>query len=148
MALNIRRVVTANDQKGKPVVWIDDQASNFRTNRPGVSTVLVWMTDSTPPDVSGSEDLGARQIGRPPPRRGSVFRVIEFAPGNETDAHVTQTIDYVLILSGEIDMELDHGAEVHLTEGDVLVQRATVHNWANRGTAPCTIAFILIDASP
>ncbi len=148
MALNIRRVVTANDQNGKSVVWIDDQASNFRTNRPGVSTVLVWMTDSTPPDVSGSEDLGARQIGRPPPRRGSVFRVIEFAPGNETDMHVTQTIDYVLVMAGEIDMVLDDGAEVHMTEGDVLVQRATVHNWANRGTAPCTIAFILIDASP
>ena len=148
MALNVRRVVTANDQNGQAVVWIDDQASNFRTNRPGVSTVLVWMTESTPPEVSGSEDMGARQVGRPPPRRGSIFRVVKFEPGNAQDMHVTQTIDYALVMSGEIDMELGGGVEVHLTKGDLLVQRATVHNWVNRGTEPCTIAFILIDASP
>ena len=148
MALNVRRVVTANDGNGKSVVWTDDLASNFRANRPGVSSVLVWTTDSTPPDVSGNEDLGARQVNRPPPRRGSIFRVIEFEPGNEQDMHVTQTIDYVLVMSGEIDMELDDGAQVHLSQGDVLVQRATVHSWVNRGTEPCRIAFVLIDASP
>ena len=148
MALNVRRVVTANDENGKATAWIDDQASNLRANRPGVTSVLVWMTDSTPPSVSGSEDLGARQVDRPPPRRGSIFRVIEFEPGNGPDMHVTQTIDYAVVLSGEIDMELDDGAEVHLSQGDVLVQRATVHNWANRGTEPCRMAFILMDASP
>ena len=148
MALNVRRVVTANDDSGKSVVWIDDTASNVRANRPKVTSVLVWMTDSTPPDVSGNEDLGARQIDRPPGRRGSIFRVVEFEPGNTPDMHVTQTIDYAVVISGEIDMELDDGAEVHLSAGDVLVQRATVHNWLNRGTEPCRIAFILIDASP
>ena len=148
MALNVRRVVTANDENGKATVLIDDQASNLRANRPGVTSVLVWMTDSTPPSVTGSEDLGARQVDRPPTRRGSIFRVIEFEPGNGPDMHVTQTIDYALVMSGEIDMELDDGVKVHLWEGDVLVQRATVHNWVNRGTQPCRMAFILIDASP
>ena len=148
MALHIRRVVTANDEAGKATVWIDDEASNLRLNRPLVSSVLVWSTDDTPPDVTGSEDLGARQVARPPTRRGSIFRVVEFEPGNAPDMHVTQTIDYAVVMSGEIDMELDDGAEVHLSAGDVLVQRATLHNWANRGTEPCKIAFILIDASP
>ena len=148
MALNVRRVVTANDENGKATVLIDDQASNLRANRPGVTSVLVWMTDSTPPSVTGGEDLGARQVDRPPTRRGSIFRVIEFEPGNGPDMHVTQTIDYALVMSGEIDMELDDGVKVHLSEGDVLVQRATVHNWVNRGTQPCRMAFILIDASP
>ena len=69
MVLDVRRVVTANDENGKATVWIDDQASNLRANRPGVTSVLVWMTDSTPPSVSGREDLGARQVDRPPPQR-------------------------------------------------------------------------------
>ncbi len=148
MSLNIRRVVTANDKNGKARVWIDDEAANFRINRPLVSSVLLWSTDSTPPDVSGTEDLGARALPRPPTHRGSIFRIVEFEPGNAPDAHVTPTIDYAVVMSGEIDMELDDGAGVHLRAGDVLVQRATVHNWANRGTEPCRIAFILIDASP
>ena len=148
MALNVRRVVTANDENGKAVAWIDDQASNIRANRPGVTSVLVWMTDSTPPDVSGDEDLGARQVDRPPSHRGSIFRVLEIEPGNALDMHVTQTIDYAIVMSGEIDMELDDRAEVHLSAGDVIVQRATVHNWVNRGTEPCKMAFVLIDASP
>ena len=148
MALNIRRVVTANDENGKAKVWIDDLASNLANPRPGVNTALIWTTDTMPPDVTGSDDLGALMVARPPVHRGTIFRIIEFGPGNESDNHITQTIDYALVLKGEIDMALDDGASVHLQEGDVLVQRATVHNWMNRGTEPCVIAFILIDAQP
>ena len=148
MALDVRRVVTANDENGKAVVSIDDVASNRRANRPGVESVVIWTTDTVPPDVSGNEDLGARQVERPPSKRGTIFRIIDFQPGNGTDMHVTSTIDYALILSGEIDMELDDGVEVHLSQGDVLVQRATVHNWINRGPGVCRMAFILIDATP
>ncbi len=148
MALNVRRVVTGHDDHGKAVVLIDDTAGNKRNPRPGVETALAWMTDSTPAELTGREDLGARTVERPPSYRGSIFRVIEFSPGNERDMHVTPTIDYAVVISGEIDMELDDGVEVHLQAGDVLVQRATVHNWNNRGPAPCVIAFILIDAQP
>ncbi len=146
MALNVRRVVTANDENGKAKVWIDDTASNVRIPRPGVETVQVWSTDSTPADLTGNEDLGARKVDRPPQHRGTIFRMIEFSPGNDYDMHITPTIDYALVMKGGIDMELDDGVVVHLNEGDALVQRATVHNWANRGTEPCVIAFILIDA--
>jgi naringenin degradation protein FdeH len=59
--------------------------------------------------------------------------------------HRTRTIDYALILSGEIDMLLDD-SEVHLKAGDVLIQRGTNHAWVNRGDAPCRVAFILLDA--
>ncbi len=146
MALNIRRVVTANDKNGKATVMIDDIASNLAHPRPGVDTALIWTTDSTPPDLAGNEDLGARIVARAPAYRGSTFRVIEFGPGNQVDMHVTPTIDYALVLKGEIDMDLDEGLSVHLKAGDVLVQRATIHNWANHGAEPCVIAFILIDA--
>ena len=148
MALNVRRVVTSHDDNGRAVVRIDDTAGNKRNPRPGVETALVWMTDSTPAELTGAEDLGARSVERPPSYRGTIFRVIEFGPGNERDMHVTPTIDYAVVMSGEIEMELDDGVEVHLQAGDVLVQRATVHNWVNRGTEPCVIAFVLIDAQP
>lgn len=148
MAPNVRRVVTANDENNKAVVWIDDLATNARTPRDGVTSVLLWSTDSTPADISSGEDLGMRQVIGAPPHRGTAFRVIELMPGNGYYMHVTSTIDYVVIMSGEIDMELDDGVEVHLKQGDVVVQRATIHAWINREAEPCNIAFILIDASP
>jgi len=79
---------------------------------------------------------------------GSVFRVVEYAPGRPPRNHRTDSIDYAIVMRGEIDMELDDGVSVHLRAGDVLVQRGTIHNWQNNGSEPCLIAFILIDAKP
>jgi quercetin dioxygenase-like cupin family protein len=76
-----------------------------------------------------------------------VFRVVEFAPGVAPRVHRTDSVDYAVVMSGEIDMELDDSV-VHLKAGDVLVQRGTIHNWVNRGSAPCVIAFCLVDAKP
>jgi quercetin dioxygenase-like cupin family protein len=75
--------------------------------------------------------------------------VIEYAPGRPPRRHRTESIDYAIVISGEIDMELEDESEsVHLKAGDVLVQRGTLHNWVNNGSEPCLIAFILIDATP
>ncbi|HDK25615.1 MAG TPA: cupin domain-containing protein [Candidatus Atribacteria bacterium] len=74
---------------------------------------------------------------------GSVFRIIKFDPGVSERWHTTDSIDYAVVLSGEIDMQLDEG-EIHLKAGDVMVQRATNHNWVNRGKEPCIIAFVLV----
>ena len=60
--------------------------------------------------------------------------------------HRTDSIDYAVVISGEIDMEMD-GTVVHLKAGDVLVQRGTIHNWINNGTETCVIAFVLISAT-
>ena len=78
---------------------------------------------------------------------GTVFRIVEYEPGVAPRSHRTDSIDYAVVLSGEIDMELDDGV-VHLGPGDVVVQRGTIHNWVNRGTVPCVIAFALIGAKP
>ena len=78
---------------------------------------------------------------------GSVLRVVSFGPGVAPRNHRTDSIDYAVVISGEIDMELDIGS-VHLKAGDVLVQRGTIHNWVNRGKEPCVIAFSLIAAKP
>lgn len=146
MSLQVRRVVTGHDERGRAVVSIDETLKNIYSSRPGTTASVIWTTDATPADNSGSEDAGARKVGLTL-AGGTVFRVVEFAPGNAARVHRTDSIDYAVVISGEIDMELDD-AEVRLKAGDVLVQCGTIHNWVNRGDKPCVIAFVLIDAKP
>ena len=107
---------------------------------------MVWTTESFPVNNTGDADEGLRKVGTTL-SGGTVFRVIEFAPGVAPRNHRTDSIDYAVVVSGEIDMELEDSV-VHLKAGDVLVQRGTIHNWVNRGTTPCVMAFVLIDAKP
>lgn len=146
MAVQVRRVVTGHDSKGRAVVKIDEVSKNITSNRPGASACVVWTTESFPVNNTGDADEGLRKVGTTL-KNGTVFRVIEFAPGVAPRNHRTDSIDYAVVVSGEIDMEFDD-AVVHLKAGDVLVQRGTIHNWVNRGTQPCVMAFILIDAKP
>jgi quercetin dioxygenase-like cupin family protein len=146
MAVQVRRVVTGHDKNGRAVVKIDEISKNVISSRPGQSACVVWTTESFPVDNTGDADQGLRQVGTTL-KNGTVFRVVEFGPGVAPRNHRTDSIDYAVVLSGEIDMELDDSV-VHLKAGDVLVQRGTIHNWINRGTQPCVIAFVLIDAKP
>jgi hypothetical protein len=170
---DVRRVVTTVDGTGKAVVLFDG-ANPHKVVRPnrGVTSRLLWVTDATPADMSGAADRAAVTVGIHPTAGGSIFRVIDFPPtapdidklGNDymhkqigEDApkrgypprhplmHRTRTIDYAIILDGEIDMLLDD-SEVHLKAGDVLIQQGTNHAWVNRGAKACRIAFVLIDA--
>ena len=93
------------------------------------------------------EDMGARILGTAPPASGTRFAVIDFPPDNKPHMHRTETIDYVLVLSGEIEMDMD-ASSVKLKAGDVMVQRGTNHAWVNRSSAPARVAFVLIDAEP
>lgn len=146
MPLQLRRVVTGHDANGRAVVKIDEITQNPQSGRPGRSACVVWTTEGFPVDNTGDEDGGKRQVGTTL-KNGTVFRVVEFMPGVSPRVHRTDSIDYAIVMSGEIDMELDDSV-VHLKAGDVLVQRGTIHNWVNLGTEPCVIAFILIDAKP
>ena len=146
MALQLRRVITGHDQNGRAVVKIDEISRHQASGRPGRSACVVWTTESFPADNTGDEDEGKRQVGTTL-KNGTVFRVVEFMPGVSPRVHRTDSIDYAVVMSGAIDMELDDSV-VHLKAGDVLVQRGTIHNWVNRGSEPCVIAFILIDAKP
>jgi mannose-6-phosphate isomerase-like protein (cupin superfamily) len=146
MTFEIRRVVTTHDAQGKAVVMVDAPANNPTSRRAGHQSQLIWTTDATPSDLSHHEDMGARDAGRPPPPGGTIFRVLELQPGVAAEMHRTDTVDYVIMLEGEIDMEMDDGLEVHLDAGDVLVQQGTYHSWTNRGTVPCRLAAVLVDA--
>jgi quercetin dioxygenase-like cupin family protein len=146
MALNVRRVVTGHDANGRAVVKIDEVAKNVTSSRANQQGVVIWTTEGFPVDNSGGADTASRQVGTTL-ANGCVFRVVEFGPGVAPRNHRTDSIDFAVVMSGEIDMQLDE-SEVHLKAGDVLVQRGTIHNWVNRGTKPCVIAFALVDAKP
>lgn len=146
MAVQVRRVVTGHDANGRAVVKIDEVSNNITSNRPGASACVVWTTESFPVNNTGDADAGVRNVGTTL-KNGTVFRVIEFAPGVAPRNHRTDSIDYAVVISGEIDMEIEDSV-VHLNTGDVLVQRGTIHNWVNRGTKPCVMAFVLVDAKP
>ena len=146
MALQVRRVITGHDASGRAVVEIDEVAKNVVSGRPGANAAVVWTTQGFPANNDGHADEGLRKVGTTL-ANGTVFRIIEFSPGVAARNHRTDSIDYIVIISGEIDMELD-GSVVHLRAGDVMVQRGTIHNWVNRGPAPCVLAVVLIDAKP
>ena len=145
MAFSVRRVVTGHDEHNKAVVLIDEETTNGLTKRPGQQSTVVWATDRETPDLSQLCDIshGIQQTTIP---NGSVCRISRFDPGVSPRMHRTESIDYAIILSGELDMELDYGKITKLKAGDVVVQRGTLHNWQNNGTEPCYVAFILISA--
>jgi hypothetical protein len=167
---DIRRVVTGLDERNHSVVLFDTRMP-LKPAAPGVVATNFWITDSYPPDLS-KQDPSARPIGVAPPDNGSKFRVVEFAPLDAaTEAkmppgmlmkgianapakgipvthplmHRTRSLDYAVVLAGEIDMMLDDSS-IHLSQGDVVVQQATNHAWINRGTKPCRILFVLMDS--
>ena len=144
--MKIRRVVTGHDQNGRAVVSIDETCKNVISRRPNHASCVIWSTGEFPADNGGDKDGGAREVGTTDPN-GTVFRLVEYGPGVTPRNHRTESVDYAIVMSGEIDMEMD-GAMVHLKAGDVLVQRGTVHNWINHGTAPCVVAFVLVAAKP
>jgi quercetin dioxygenase-like cupin family protein len=146
MSFSIRRVVTGHDANGKACVSIDQQVSNIAPLREGATASVIWTTEGFPVDNDAPGDGAERKVATAHPN-GTVFRVIEYAPGVTPRNHRTDSIDYAVVLSGEIDMDLD-GSEVHLKAGDVLVQRGTIHNWINRSAEPCVIAFVLIASRP
>jgi quercetin dioxygenase-like cupin family protein len=146
MSLHVRRVVTGHTPQGKAVVALDATMTSL-SPRPGQEACVVWATDRVPADNLDPAD-GSRRTGSTTLPNGAIFRIVRYAAGMTGRMHRTSTLDYGVVLSGSIVLELDDGVEVTLRAGDVLVQRGTIHNWVNRGNEPCTIAFVLIDALP
>lgn len=147
MSLQIRRVVTGHTKDGHAKVEIDEIATNVISNRPGASSCVVWSTKNFPVDNDGFADPTKASF-KTTVEGGSVFRIVRYEPGVSPRNHRTDSIDYAVVMSGAIEMELDDGVVVKLKAGDALVQRGTIHNWVNRGPEVCVIAFVLISAKP
>ncbi len=138
--MKIRRVVTGHNNEGRSIIKWDSEVEAI-SGRPGFSHVPLWATKQLPAQLT-DDDPNTWEIGTTI-AEGSVMRIIRYEPGVAKRWHRTDSIDYAVVLSGEIYMQLDE-EEVHLKAGDVMIQRGTMHNWVNRGTEPCRIAFILI----
>ena len=171
----IRRIVTGHDAKGKSVIVSDGPSPHVLTlpGRGDFGLTNLWVTDRSPANNEGNADAAARKVVLEPPTNGTIFRVVEFPPEKSAGAfdrdaafaamgadhamdpdgsrhpgmHKTATVDYAIVLSGEIYALMDEG-ETLMKAGDCLVQRGTNHAWSNRSDAPCLVAFILVSAKP
>ncbi len=171
----IRRIVTGHDARGRSVIVSDGPSPHVLTipGRPDFALTNLWVTDRAPASNAGNADAAARPVVLEPPSKGAIFRIVEFppdqAPGGfdrkvafaamgadhamdpsasrHPGMHKTDTVDFALVLSGEIWALMDEG-ETLMRAGDTLVQRGTNHAWSNRGAQPCLVAFILVSAAP
>ncbi|MDO8434774.1 MAG: cupin domain-containing protein [Candidatus Binatus sp.] len=174
MLEKMRRVVTGHDKGGKSMVLIDGPPGTI-VERGLAGLGEVWITDGSPADNSGKKDSSKRKLRLEPPKRGSVIRFFTIAPEQQgvsaaemekefaatfkaiggKDArvdtsrhpgmHTTKTVDYIIVLDGEVTLILDR-ENVKLKPFDVVVQRGTNHAWTNPGTKPALLAGVLIDA--
>ena len=173
MPIEKRRVVTGHNESGESVILFDDHGRNV-THIPswdGLYVTELWVTSETPVDNNGNEDRSLRPMKHDPDPGGSIFRLVEIPPESKTSfnatgifselgsstkpteedsqkhptMHKTNSIDYLVVISGEMYMGMEDG-ETLLRQGDCIVQRGTNHAWINRSEEPCLIAAILIDA--
>ena len=174
MIWRVRRVLTGHDTEGKSTIIADGLAPNMKEmGNTGLALTELWESASAPANNDGHADAGNRAVRLEPPKNGTVFRIVEFPPdaqwqgrpdarkwaetldaGHVPDRsssdpmmHKTNTIDYIVVLKGEIYAILDKG-ETLLRPGDVFIQRGTNHSWSVRGSEPCVIAVVLVDAKP
>jgi len=170
----VKRVVTGHRADGRSIVTLQEPPYD---PAPGMGFGEIWGTDTTPPPLSGDEDVAQTKLLLEPPACGTRFRYFVVAPENPSVApdemralldagfellgapdcrpdtsrhpamHRTSTLDYVTVLSGQVTLLLDEG-EVELHPFDTVVQRGTNHAFVNRGTEPALMTAVIIDASP
>ncbi len=175
MVWKVRRVVTGHDANGQSIFTMDGNATCVKemASMPGLALTDLWETDTAPANNAGNHDTVERDVRLEPPKGGSVLRIVEFPPDrmwrNNADAaaaftsigaghandkgnsdpmvHTTLTVDYIIVLKGEIHAIMDIGEKL-LKAGDILIQRGTRHSWSVRGDEPCIVAAILVSALP
>ncbi len=175
MIWKVRRVVTTHDAQGKSTFLMDGYAPNVMemASLPGLALTDLWETRGAPASNAGDRDAADRPVRLEPPRNGTILRIVEFPPDSQwrsgADAraafgsidaahaadrssadplmHKTATVDYIIVLKGEIYAVLERGEKL-LKAGDILVQRGTNHSWSVRGTEPCIVAAVLVSAAP
>jgi len=142
-----RRVVTGHDERGVSVFSSDGPVSVARTAPDGAYFYEIWSTDAMPAPIAAAEyDPTRAALTVPPPQNGTKIRINELPPGVVSPVHRTQSVDYGIVLSGEMVLVLDD-SETVLHPGDVVVQRGTSHRWENRSAQTARMAFILVDGA-
>jgi mannose-6-phosphate isomerase-like protein (cupin superfamily) len=169
----IRRVVVGHDAAGRAVALYDGEVMPKQRSPGGNGVANLWVTSEFPVELTGRADRAQTQVGVPPPPNGTIFRIVDFPPtaagsapphvdhekvllamgidpatqgyARHRNTHRTKSVDYAIVLDGEIDMLMDD-SEIQVKAGDVLIQQGTNHAWVNNSGKICRIAFVLIDA--
>ena len=142
----VRRVVTGHDKKGKAVLRDDRRFATENIPGGDAAFALMWTTASVPADCNDPIDGRDRDAGLTL-HQGSVIRVVDMLPGGTSPMHRTSSVDYGIVMSGRVELELDDGVKTLLGPGDIIVQRGTIHLWRNPSdTEICRIVFVLIEA--
>lgn len=161
----VRRIVTGENAQGKSIILMDGPTPNHTTDPGSPPAQVLWATgEASAPGLDpapAGHTFGFHSTG------GSVMRIVDFPPDGQYDKgelarflddngvrdegearhfwfHKTPTLDYAIVLEGEIVALLDEGETV-MRPGDVLIQRATNHSWSNRSDKPCRMLFVLLD---
>ena len=144
----IRRIVTGHNVAGRAVVIADTVLDATRSPNGDALFTLVWTTATAPVDNDDPADGCDRAVGLTLPG-GSVLRVVELLPGKRSAMHRTNSLDYGIVLSGAIELELDEGVVTLIDAGSIVIQRGTIHAWRNpSANIPARVAFVLLDATP
>ena len=130
----LRRVVTGLDADGRSCILIDAAAKT-----------VIWDVKELPADNSGSADQGGGAFRFP--KTGAQFMFSDLPPGAVSPMHVTDTIDFVVVISGSVTFVTETGEKL-LRAGDVVVDRGIVHAWRNDGEEPCRLVSVLCPAYP
>jgi quercetin dioxygenase-like cupin family protein len=147
MGDKFRRVVTAHDVMGQAVVQADEKVAIPGLADENVRSAVIWTTGTLPADNSVDVPVEVDDDGVTLNGAASVLRIVEFGPGYTSSRHRTVSIDYLFVLSGELELELDRGTLVRLYQGDIVVQRGTSHLWRNPSQdTPCRVLVSMIEA--
>ena len=145
LSRSIRRVVTGHDDAGRAMIAQDDSFPMVPIAHGDAEFCLLWTTATVPADNNDPTDGRTRDAGLTI-NQGSVVRIVDMLPGKTSPMHRTNSLDYGIVLSGEVELELDDGRKTLVGPGEIIIQRGTNHLWRNSGTEPCRIVFVLIEA--
>jgi quercetin dioxygenase-like cupin family protein len=147
MGDKVRRVVTAHDAMGHAVVQADEKVAVPGLPGEDVRSAVIWATGTVPADNSVDVEIDLQDDGRSLNGAASVLRIVEFGPGYTSPRHRNLSIDYLFVLSGELELELDRGTLIRLYQDDIVIQRGTSHAWRNPSQdTPCRILVSMVEA--
>lgn len=143
----IRRVVTTHNEQGKAVFQSDECFDTELIPSGDAKFALLWTAPELPANNNDETDGRDREAGLTL-RGGSVIRVVDMLPSGESPMHRTSSLDYGIVVSGQLELELDDGNKTVLNAGDIVVQRGTMHLWRNPSqTDVCRVVFVLTEAT-
>lgn len=151
----LHQFITGHNSSGEAIVQADNDFQWQPYDDKNMAFSVVYTTSSMPADLNSDTDLSThkelmdkKKLGLVNPS-GTVIRCVDFAPGYSCAMHRTQSLDYGIVLEGEIEMLLDSGEKHQMKRGDVAVQRATQHQWRNKSdTDWARMMFVLQDIKP